>query len=656
MTSKAVERALTLLGFLSARPYGVEREEIRWHVPGYRMLATLSAFERAFERDKQVLRALGISLVAQREPTAESGVLYRIDQRVSASHIDFSSIDIVVLHRCVRAWDGTELERLARSALLKVGTFTGYRGDGGSEECARFTVSPGLAECVASLAEGKGISCVYGQGASVRKIFCWGLGVRYGHWYVVGWDVTRQQQRIYRLDRMSDIKVLALEGPAPPPGFSMADVLEQLSAAATPNTLTVALRKDFRECSHQGKAQISPSFGILESARSAIAQGRTHALDANQVNLHKVDIRYQATVAQAENTLRRELLIWHQNTPEIIPPVPGKEWKILTSQRSRESASEQLLRLLLMVYLVSESGGMYLSEVADFFNMPEKRVRLEIENLADIMGHNSLEVEITSDGFITVWGNSTVATGVALTDAEYIVLGLALDLADSSEPNGIYSLLKFKLWSAASRFDDGIGAAPLSERVAVYRADIDTELAYALEHRVPLDISYRSYRGVSSRTIEPVKLVIDNGPKYVRAWCRRANAYRNFSLASILESRLLLGQVYEHQLEDDGVSPHQWLREVVTREHSGEPFILALPADLPLEKREKVTAVLSQYAREMARGTAWVFYRVSVVYYSWFFDLMVELGPSVFIVSPEKMRERLIAHVESGHRDLGESG
>lgn len=647
MTSKAVERSLALLEVLSAMPRGVEREEIRWRVPGYRSLGTLAAFERTFERDKQVLRALGISLVAERDPSVESGFIYRVERRVPAAPVSFSLIDCAVLNRCARAWEGTDLERQVRSALLKLGTLTGYGIQEDSGEVARFTAGPGLSECLTSLAEGKGVSFSYGASSESRKLFCWGLGLRFGHWYVTGWDADRRERRLFRLDRMSDVKVLALEGPLPPAGFSMIEVLEQLSSAETPHVLTVPLSDDGADSEVQ-QVLVSPSFGVLESARSALAQGRTHMVGeiASYSVGATIDTGYQAEVARAEEQLRSELLAWHRQTPQLTSPLSPKEWKPIAPQRSRESASEQLVRLLLMVNLVSEKEGMYLAEIADFFDIPERKIRTELENLSYSLNYDSLEVEIRSDGFVTASGRPLITSGVRLTEAESLVLVLALELIASSEASKVYSLLKFKLWSALGN-DDQRGSKSLQNRVAVYQADIDAELAYALEHRVPLNITYRSRKGTSSRTIEPVSLVIDNGPKYVKAWCRTAREYRNFSLGSILESRLALGQVYEHQPESDSSSPREWLRELVGSKGAGQEIELVLPSDISGGHREKSVALLNRYSREVAETSQGLFYRLSVVYMSWFFDFLVELGPTVFVLSPVKIQKELVNHIET---------
>lgn len=56
VTSKAVERAAALLDVLSSAPWGLDRDAVRQRVPGYDQAATDAAFERMFERDKQVLQ------------------------------------------------------------------------------------------------------------------------------------------------------------------------------------------------------------------------------------------------------------------------------------------------------------------------------------------------------------------------------------------------------------------------------------------------------------------------------------------------------------------------------------------------------------------------------------------------------------------------
>lgn len=93
--------------------------------------------------------------------------------------------------------------------MLKVGAQSGQKMDESLGDNPRFSDEIGLVECLEATAEGKGLSFLYGTAAKARKITCWGLGLRFGHWYVYGWDRDRKAERIFRLDRMSGVKIIA---------------------------------------------------------------------------------------------------------------------------------------------------------------------------------------------------------------------------------------------------------------------------------------------------------------------------------------------------------------------------------------------------------------------------------------------------------------
>ncbi|MEU4206471.1 hypothetical protein [Rothia terrae] len=59
MSKSSVERLIALLDVLSRSERGITRESIKTSVPSYAEYSNEAAFERAFERDKNQLKALG---------------------------------------------------------------------------------------------------------------------------------------------------------------------------------------------------------------------------------------------------------------------------------------------------------------------------------------------------------------------------------------------------------------------------------------------------------------------------------------------------------------------------------------------------------------------------------------------------------------------
>ncbi|WP_237210444.1 helix-turn-helix transcriptional regulator [Rothia nasimurium] len=645
MTSKAVERAAALLDVLSSAPWGLDREAVRQRVPGYDQAATDAAFERMFERDKQVLRALGVELVAERADRSRLGFVYRLEAR-SQAVADFSALDVVVLSHCARAWEGTEVERLARAALLKVGASVGQRLGGELGEPARFTTVPGVAECLAAVAEGKGVSFRYAGRDEVRAVTCWGLGLRFGHWYLVGWDRARQGQRIFRLDRAAGLSVLAVEGPQPPASFSMARELADLEPEQVPlvASLPLVVEEDGRD-----EPQLSPSYGLVESALQAMKGGRTHRLPEG-TSVPGVVGAYQQKVADEEERLRQELRAWHAPAPNIAAPTRTKAWKPVVAQRARESASDQLMRLLLMVSLIESTGGLSLATLADFFSTTEQKARTQLEGLASSVGFESLDLDINSAGFVTLRGQQVLTRGVSLTETEALMLSLALDLSASLDTESFYSHLRQKVWASVAT-ENLPEVAPMPERVGVYRADLDPLVQRALDQQIPLDITYSSHRSVSRRVIEPLALIVDNGPRYLQAWCRLSGQVRHFRLDQILSMAPVEGDSFTQQVltepeagEDASapVSPRTWLTQLTSGKVAAETMILAVAKSLPVAQREKTHSTLYRYALETAEENGVTFYKIPVAHTAWALNLLIDLGPTVRLLTPAHLRQDLL--------------
>ncbi|WP_336886333.1 helix-turn-helix transcriptional regulator [Rothia nasimurium] len=631
VTSKAVERAVSLLDVLTKRPHGITRDEIRFRVPGYDEAGTDSAFERMFERDKQVLRALGSDLVTERVPFEESGFIYRLENSPGRSP-DFTPAERALLATASLAWEGTELERTARTALLKIEAGRSQFPEQASLS-ARFVDRVGLSECLSAVADGKALRFRYRSHAqSPRTVVAWGVGMRFGHWYVEGWDKGKKASRLFRLDRMVGLTLVTAEGPAAPETYSIADSLAGLEPDAVPLLATTI------HPSHGGRSQhrwgedvrALPSFGLEESVLQAVMQGRTHFLPPSQALPEGVDSGYQDAAAEAEAALRLSLGAWHGEPYACDMPVKTSAWKPVAPQRVRESASDQLIRLLTMVAVVQTTGGMNLGELADLFDTTPTKARNQLEGLAASVGFESLNLSIDDDLFVEVGRETSLSAGVKLTEVEVLVLSLALDLMKCSHGSGLGNLVRAKLWDSLG---DADGKALNPHCVAVAPVDINPLLRQALDQKIPLEILYRSRRGETVRVIEPLKLIVNNGPKYVVAWCRKAQGYRHFSLDSITTMTLCEDETFSDRLDDLGETG-TWLSELKAGRHPSELMVLALDGEQPSHVREAVDLELRRYSTATAQAGGWQFYKVPLANQDWALSLVVRLGPTVRILHP----------------------
>ena len=194
-----VERVLNTLIYLLESPRPVTAEDVRRTVPGY-SLDSDDAFHRMFERDKDLLRQLGIPLKLMPLDAWEVDYGYKVDPE------EYAMEDPGL----------TTEERAALSlaaSMVQVGGshfgLDGLRKLGGAERGIAF--EPFGADLGA---EGDLLGAIFdavvkrspvefSYRGTRRHINPYGVAFRRGHWYLVGGGPDGE--RIYRVDRMSSV-------------------------------------------------------------------------------------------------------------------------------------------------------------------------------------------------------------------------------------------------------------------------------------------------------------------------------------------------------------------------------------------------------------------------------------------------------------------
>ncbi len=196
-----VERVLNLLIYLLESSNPVTSNDIRNTVHGYAD-QTDEAFHRMFERDKQVLRRLGVPIRLEPMDVWEIDEGYVVDPDEYAipdpALTQEERLALSVAARMVRL-GGTEA---GVGAIIKLGGME--RGDG--LEPLRADLGEGaevLGELFGAISERRKVRFEYrGQARAVEP---YGMAHRRGHWYLVG--NTTDGERIYRVDRIETLEV-----------------------------------------------------------------------------------------------------------------------------------------------------------------------------------------------------------------------------------------------------------------------------------------------------------------------------------------------------------------------------------------------------------------------------------------------------------------
>jgi proteasome accessory factor B len=174
---------------------------------------------RAFERDKETLRDLGVPIVT--EPVDgfgnEQGYRIRPDDYYLRD-LGLTAEERAALHVAVSA---VRLESgAAQEGLRKLGGAEGT----GAEPLAALPTTPALGELFEAVARRRPVE--FGYRGERRRLEPYGVVHRAGHWYVVGRDRDRDAPRAFRVDRMDDAATLgAPRSFEPPAGTDPADYL-----------------------------------------------------------------------------------------------------------------------------------------------------------------------------------------------------------------------------------------------------------------------------------------------------------------------------------------------------------------------------------------------------------------------------------------------
>jgi predicted DNA-binding transcriptional regulator YafY len=240
-----LERLVNLVAALIDAERPMTREQVRARVGGYSEDA--DAFHRNFERDKELLRQMGLPLVTVAlDPDRPDEVGYQIPReryelpdpgladdelaalRLAASAVavdgawgrDANARALLKLTGAAASTGGTEAAGPAgprgheRGPAGPRGHERGPAGPRGHERgpagasppettagpVAELTGGQAVAEVFGALAESRQVRFSYR--GTARLVDPWRLSYRKGQWYLAGWDHHRCEERMYRLDRL----------------------------------------------------------------------------------------------------------------------------------------------------------------------------------------------------------------------------------------------------------------------------------------------------------------------------------------------------------------------------------------------------------------------------------------------------------------------
>ncbi|CAB4530463.1 unannotated protein [freshwater metagenome] len=226
-----VERLLNLVAALIDTSTPLTAEQIRVRVPGYPEPDAAgsgsgrsdSAFHRAFERDKESLREVGIPIetleVHHLEQPRAAYTIIRDTYELPDPGLNTDELAALHLAATMIQAEGLDPDDL-EEGLRRLGGLTSEVAPSAAPVGA-VPMPPQLLSLFACTLERRVASFDYES--KPREVQPYRLEYRRGHWYMTGYDLDREAQRSFRLDRLTGV-VTAGE----PEGFVVPQSVEEV--------------------------------------------------------------------------------------------------------------------------------------------------------------------------------------------------------------------------------------------------------------------------------------------------------------------------------------------------------------------------------------------------------------------------------------------
>ena len=211
------ERLLNLVIALLSTRAPLSRANIQAKVAGYDSDASVAAFERMFERDKEELRAMGVPIRTITDAHGEvQGYVVDADEYATAD-LNLTADEIAVLNLAAQLWDNAVLESAALTAVRKLESTIDEEAASPPNTFGVLTArDAALLPLLRAVRDGRVVRFDYRkphqEQADKRTVEPWAVHSKDGRWYLAGWDVDRSEERVFRVSRITGtVQVTALE-------------------------------------------------------------------------------------------------------------------------------------------------------------------------------------------------------------------------------------------------------------------------------------------------------------------------------------------------------------------------------------------------------------------------------------------------------------
>lgn len=554
VSASRTERLLNLLIALLNTKYGLRRSELREKVY-HDTSGNDTAFGRMFERDKNDLRQFGFDVEAVTDTGWEDDsatTRYRIGKESNRlPDVQLSPGEWTVLLLASQLWERAALGTAAADALRKLQA-SGGLADVELPVGVQPRIRPAgqaFDDLVAAMHAQHPVRFAYlanstGQ-EEQRTVEPWGLGSRFGHWYLTGYDRSRQAARHFRLSRFTGpVTVLDKETYTPPPNFNIREALDKLPELPLRSALVevregrlLALRRRATEEGVAGRGKPSAGYErLILSFRDIDALAEELA----SYGPDAVALEPDELANAVHQRLRSAAAFCAAPVPSFRFTHPAR------NPTARKGTSEdQLKRMLQLVPFLVHNQGLHIQEVAARFGVTPEELEGDLrilicsglpggypDDLLDIHWEEG-HVYITEDLDLKKPVRFTVEEACALLTGLETLNGLP-GLAEG----GALESVTLKLMAAAG--EQGLRAGSLSgPAVGPDDSAVLETVRQAIGTKSQLRLVYLSAQRdqVSERDVDPLRLYSLDSTWYFEAYCHAAKGLRNFRLDRVQDVR-----------------------------------------------------------------------------------------------------------------------
>lgn len=546
MSAQRTERLLTVVQILLGSRRGLTKSEIFDAVELYDHAGSAGSKEKLFDRDKATLRDLGIPLTTSSEDSAfeaeTATTRYRIDpSQYRLPVLRFTPQQSRLLQLASSVWEELVLGRSARTALRKLGIHGEQAHTIGT---GHDTASETLDVLTTALRDHHIVVFDYRNAngdIQRRTVNPWGIGTRFAHWYLIGFDHARNEERVFRLSRMiGNVEFVDISSAADydiPSNFDLSRALADITEAVPERDATLRL---------------VPGRGELLRAAARDAENRTERGNPNVVTIpfrseeHLLGLILGSAravlgvePASLESLAREQLQSIADLHVAWVPErsAPARQRKPMPP---REVAEHRVTRLLELVPYLQAHPGANLGELSVEFSVSEAQLREDLD-LLFVAGPryyptDLIDLTIDDDGRVWVEDPQKFDRPLTLTVDEASALLAGLEalrdiVTDSQDIDATQGIIKAALPSET--FESTIR----TELVAQGQGAIYAQAQQAIEAAEQVRLEYlnpvRDERSV--RLLDPWSLTQENGHWYLTGWCYLADEPRTFRLDRIAD-------------------------------------------------------------------------------------------------------------------------